>query len=378
MAYELTFTYLVEGREYNTGLSPKLTGSTSLATKGSVTLKFEDDDTQLDHWNADATPAKLLEDVVLIGPNGPYTLPAGTELALTNATLVPNLSVSGLSKGQVTVSGLLMKQDGEWIPIGGGDGVNGIYMMAGPIKPSDPNYGKPVDWPPNAVISGGPAPNRPLVPVQYEGSADMPCFTLGTMIATPDGERLIEGLQVGDLVSTRDHGPQAIRWIGRRQLSLKQLLAAENLNPVLIRKSSLGKNIPKSDLLLSPQHRLLLRSRIVKRLTGEDEVLAPACQLAGWPGIESQPAVGPVTYLHLMFDRHEIIEANGCWVESLFLGKQAKRGLSLSARQEILAIFPELMQPEALPPMPARYFLRGKKLGELSRRSALHHRGLIE
>lgn len=40
------------------------------------------------------------------------------------------------------------------------------------------------------------------------------CFTAGTMIATPDGERAIETLKVGDLVETLDNGPQAIRWIG--------------------------------------------------------------------------------------------------------------------------------------------------------------------
>ena len=45
------------------------------------------------------------------------------------------------------------------------------------------------------------------------------CFTPGTRIATPSGLRTIERLQQGDLVVTRDHGPQPIRWVGQRTLS---------------------------------------------------------------------------------------------------------------------------------------------------------------
>lgn len=375
MAYELTFYYLKEERAYDAGKSPRLIGSTALDTNGSVTLKFEDDDTSLEHWGADSTPAKLLEDVVLQGPNGPYTIYAGTELALSSGTMVGNITSHLSSKGQAVISGLLMKKDGAWVPI---HEDAGLYIMTGPYKTSDPEYDKPQDWPPNARFGIPVAHDRGAVPVQYNGSADMPCFTLGTWIETPQGARLIEDLRVGDLVSTRDHGPQPIRWIGSRKLSVKQLHAAENLHPILVRESALAPNVPGIDILLSPQHRLLLRSKIVKRLTGEDEVLAPVCQLAGWPGIVQQRSQAPVTYLHLMFDHHEIIQANGCWAESLYLGTQAKRGLSLAARQEMLAIFPELMRTEAAPPAPARQFLRGKKLRELSRRSTKNRRSLVE
>ncbi|WP_343035140.1 Hint domain-containing protein [Parasulfitobacter algicola] len=46
--------------------------------------------------------------------------------------------------------------------------------------------------------------------------AQFACFTLRMMIATPQGNRRIETLTPGDLVTTRDHGDQPVRWIGQR------------------------------------------------------------------------------------------------------------------------------------------------------------------
>lgn len=46
----------------------------------------------------------------------------------------------------------------------------------------------------------------------------IPCFVAGTLILTPDGERRIDELEVGDLVMTHDGGPQPIRWIGTRTI----------------------------------------------------------------------------------------------------------------------------------------------------------------
>lgn len=378
MAYELTFYYFDYERPYSAQNSPNMTLSNSLSPWGNVTLKFEDDDTSLDHWDKDRTPAKLLEAVTLHGKHGSYTIPAGTQLALSNASLIMNVLVSGVSHGQANISGLLMKQDGKWVPIDEADGSNGLYIMTGRHSTTHPDYGKPVEWPENAVYSGSIAYNRPPIPILYDKTPDVPCFTVGTEITTPDGERPIETLSTGDLVLTRDHGAQRIRWIGSRRLSHTQLLAAGNLYPVRIKRSALAPDIPRKDLTLSPQHRLLLGSRIVKRLTGDSEVLAAARQLAGWPGIEISPPDDGITYLHLMFDRHEIIKANGCWVESLYFGSQARRGLSLAARQEVFALFPDMMRPDSSPPAPARQFIRGSKLRELSRRSILHERYLFE
>lgn len=51
----------------------------------------------------------------------------------------------------------------------------------------------------------------------------VPCFAAGTMIRTPAGDVAIETLRVGELVMTLDGGPQPVRWIGSRKLTVADL-----------------------------------------------------------------------------------------------------------------------------------------------------------
>lgn len=169
----------------------------------------------------------------------------------------------------------------------------------------------------------------------------VPCFTAGTLIDTENGPRPIEDLQPGDLVRTQDHGLQPVRWIGRRRVGPDALMADEKLWPIRIAAGALGKGVPRRDLLVSRQHRMLIRPDMVCELCGEDDVLVPALRLLGLPGIRLADASGPVDYVHLLFDRHQIVFAEGAASESLLLGPQALRMLPPECRQEIAAIFPD-------------------------------------
>jgi len=166
-----------------------------------------------------------------------------------------------------------------------------------------------------------------------------PCFVAGTRLATPEGWRLIETLAVGDLVMTQDHGLRPIRWIGSATCRAEGALA-----PIRIRAGALGQGLPCRDLLVSPQHRMLLRSRIAERMTGAREVLVPAKKLLSLPGIETVHDMETVTYLHLMFDEHEIVFAEGALTESLLPGPQAIEALGPEAAAELRAIFPDLKE----------------------------------
>ena len=53
-----------------------------------------------------------------------------------------------------------------------------------------------------------------------------PCFTPGTLIATPRGEIAVQDLKVGDKVLTRDNGIQDIRWIGKKHIEGRDLINA--------------------------------------------------------------------------------------------------------------------------------------------------------
>ncbi len=88
----------------------------------------------------------------------------------------------------------------------------------------------------------------------------IPCFIPGTLIATPQGERLVEDLREGDRIITRDNGIQEIRWVGRKDLTGHMLARKPHMRPILVQKGSLGNGLPGHDLLLSPNHRILVNN----------------------------------------------------------------------------------------------------------------------
>ena len=173
------------------------------------------------------------------------------------------------------------------------------------------------------------------------------CFTPGTRIATPRGERLVETLERDDLVITRDNGMQPIRWIGRRRLSGAELETAPHLRPVRIRAGALGGGLPLRDMLVSPNHRLLMASDRTALYFEEREVLVAAQHLTDLPGVETVAVTG-TTYLHLLFDHHEVILSDGSWTESFQPGDMALRGADDPQRREIFELFPELATPEGV------------------------------
>lgn len=161
------------------------------------------------------------------------------------------------------------------------------------------------------------------------------CFTQGTRIRTDRGDRPVETLKPGDMVATVDHGLQPLRWIGRRTVPAQGAFA-----PVLFRRGSIGND---RDLLVSQQHRMLVRDWRVELHTGHAEALAPAKHLVNGHSIALRPG-GHVTYLHLLFDRHELVWSEGCISESFHPGALGWSSMDEAARTEILSLFPELSQ----------------------------------
>ncbi len=192
----------------------------------------------------------------------------------------------------------------------------------------------------------------------------MPCFTPGTAIATRNGERAVEALAVGDGVITRDNGIQEIRWAGKRALDYGQLAAAGHLRPVLIAKGSLGHGLPERDMLVSPNHRILVPSHRTMLPFAAHEVLVAAKHLVDNRLIRPVQALG-VTYVHFMCDRHEVVLADGAWTESFQPGDYSLNGLGNAQRSEILELFPELAGAAA-----ANTKGPGRRA---PRRSPLHH-----
>ncbi len=171
------------------------------------------------------------------------------------------------------------------------------------------------------------------------GTVTNVCFTRGAMIATPNGPRPIETLTEGDLVETRDNGVQPLRWIGSSVLSGEMLAQFPDLRPIRIAKDALGSH---EETLVSPQHRMLLSGWRAEALFGETEVLATARSLVNDNTIIPANDLANVEYFHLLFDRHEIIMADGAWSESFHPAALGLGTASEATRDEVLALFPEL------------------------------------
>lgn len=181
----------------------------------------------------------------------------------------------------------------------------------------------------------------------YSHAANQPeenlvaCFVLGTWIATNRGEKRIEDLKVGDLVMTRDNGLQPIRWIGRRDVTEQELRQTPEWAPIKLEAGSLGGSSPETDLLLSPNHRVLMTGNRATLLFGESEVLVAAEHLTDMDGI-SKVATSGVSYFHILFESHQVVLSNGAWTESFQPADCSIRGLGDDQLIEVLGLFPEL------------------------------------
>ncbi|MTH34528.1 hemolysin [Paracoccus limosus] len=215
-----------------------------------------------------------------------------------------------------------------------------------------------------AFVNGAPPPGTTLYYRQgnsgFDGDPELPldaiCFAAGSLIATEGGEVAVEDLRPGMRVVTRDGGLQPVLWVGQRRLDAAALSAAPHLHPIRIRAGALGPDLPRRDLVVSPQHRILVRSTIAQRMFGAAEVLVAAKALLDLDGVEIAGDLQAVTYVHFLLPRHHVVLAEGLESESLLTGPQALRTLGKAARAEIEALLPGVLdgdhQPRGARPLP--------------------------
>ena len=166
----------------------------------------------------------------------------------------------------------------------------------------------------------------------------VPCFTPGTMVTTQTGQTAVEDLRVGDLVETLENGLQPIQWIGTKVVSRAELKMNPALQPVRICAGALGAHQPNRDMCVSPQHRMLLSNAQTELWFASEKVLSCAKHLTHLPGVD-QIEVDTVTYIHIMFDQHEVVQADNAWTESFQPGDMIEND---DVFEELLTLFPEL------------------------------------
>ncbi|MGX9351395.1 Hint domain-containing protein [Shimia sp. W99] len=168
------------------------------------------------------------------------------------------------------------------------------------------------------------------------------CFTPGTRIATPNGPRRIEDLREGDRVLTKDNGAQEVCWIGSRRMTGARLFAMPKLRPIRMRPGALGIERPDEELIVSPEHRMLVKGAVARALFNTSEVLVQAKDLVNGSTIAVDHALREVTYVHLLLPGHEVIWANGVETESFHPASASLQTLEARDRGRLLQMLPGL------------------------------------
>jgi len=170
------------------------------------------------------------------------------------------------------------------------------------------------------------------------------CFTRGTLIETITGPVSVENLAVDTLIKTAN-GYEPLRACCSKSLDSIDLTNPK-LRPIKIGKGALGENLPTRDLVVSRQHRMVVRSDICNRMFNTNEVLVSAHRLTRLKNVSVCDDVTEVEYFHLIFDTHQVIYAEGAPTESFLLGPNALESLSSEALAEVQLLFPEMLEDD--------------------------------
>ncbi len=203
-----------------------------------------------------------------------------------------------------------------------------------------------------------PASPQPLI----HDTEGVVCFTPGTLLETPDGPRAVEDLVAGDKLVTKDAGAEEILWVGSRHVSGARLCVMPDLRPVRIRGGALGDGRATRDLVVSPDHRILLTGDRARALSGDDEVLIAARDLVDGGAIRRDRAARAATYVHVMLPDHHIVVANGVETESFHPGMAALDEVAEDQRLRLFDVMPGLEANKASYGPTTRRVLAGKDI----------------
>jgi hypothetical protein len=165
-------------------------------------------------------------------------------------------------------------------------------------------------------------------------------FTPETWVATPQGQRLIGELQQGDLIQTKDDGALPVVWLGKSRMSGARLFAMPRLRPVRFRAGALGIRRPASELIVSPQQRMLVKAGPVRALYNTPEVLVSAEDLVNGTAVAVDLVLKEVVYVHLLLERHSIIFVNGLEAESFHPATAAFGSIEPAQRSTLASLLP--------------------------------------
>ena len=196
------------------------------------------------------------------------------------------------------------------------------------------------------------------VPLNTTATTYTMCFTAGTRISTPDGERLVEDLRIGDSVATSEGRAVSVKWIGRQTVHTR-FGPAERLMPVRFAAGSLGEGLPHTDLTVTADHGMLVSGVICHAgalVNGETITRVPLAEMGE-----------TYTVYHIETEAHEIILANGAPSET-FIDNASRRAFDNVAEFEALygdvPEMEELSYPRAMSTRQVPQHIRARLAGK--------------
>lgn len=224
--------------------------------------------------------------------------------------------------------------------------------------------------------TGGSSGNWDLIEIGVDSvSSAVVCFHADTELLTPQGPRRVCALAAGDQVIADGGRARTIIATNVRHVRPIEIYRETRYLPVRIAAGALGGGLPSRDLMVSRQHRILVASRIARRICGHDEVLIPAFRLVGLPGIEVARAIRPVSYHHVLLDGHDLVLANGAPAETLFLGPVSAAALHDGLEDTMPEVRLEGEHPAMTPARPFPTATAARKIVAAHNR---HRRPLLE
>ncbi len=244
-----------------------------------------------------------------VGSNPVITAPANATVIEGQATTISGISVSDTGANTFT----LTLQDTDGLLSATGAGVSGsgttMLVLSGTINDVNTDLGTLTDTDSSLSndtinLSGFDELSDYAVP-QAIGITVVACYLRGTMIATPEGERTIETLSIGDHVLSATGEARPIRWIGYRAYRKRFAQCNPDVVPVCVAAGALADGVPTRDLYVSPRHALLL-----------DDVLVQAIDLVNGVSITEAILIDEIEYFHIELAEHDVLLANGAPAES--------------------------------------------------------------
>lgn len=183
-------------------------------------------------------------------------------------------------------------------------------------------------------------------------SGTIPCFLKGTLIETATGAIVVEDLKPGDPVRTVAGQLRKVVLCPHRRARAERDGPGEAYFPIRIEAGALGPGVPRRDLFLSRQHRVLVSSKIARRMFGTAQVLVAAGRLLDLPGVGIAWDRDAPDYHHLVLESHDVVIANGAPCESFLLTPLSLQTLDRMAQKRIAARFPDVGRRPQVPAVP--------------------------